>query len=301
MTVNVGLGMLNGLRLTLTSNTPVTTSDVTGATTIYLTPYKHGRIALYDGVDWSTRTSSEVSLALGTLTSNIQYDVFAYWNGSAVRLELSSSWATYVDHAGMLLRKDGVLVKAGDPTRRYVGTIRTTSTTQTEDSSSKRYVWNMYNQLPRHLSVIDNTNTWTYVNPNSVWRQVRAASTNAFDVVIGGAISLGDYGSHLSVTATGLVFASAAAVGNEAAVGIGVNVTSFLPSTCKIFGCNPNSTTLFMPCTAEYRDFPNFVWGEGHHTINWLETGVGGAVTYTFAGDNGTTVAQTGMVGWLIA
>ena len=40
---------LNGFRLTLTTATPVTTSDVTGATTLYLTPYSHNCIGLYDG------------------------------------------------------------------------------------------------------------------------------------------------------------------------------------------------------------------------------------------------------------
>lgn len=39
-------------RLTLTSGTPVTTSDVTAATTIYFTPYKGNRIALCGGTNF---------------------------------------------------------------------------------------------------------------------------------------------------------------------------------------------------------------------------------------------------------
>ena len=39
-------------RLTLTSGTPVTTNDVTAATTIYYTPYKGNAIQLYNGTNW---------------------------------------------------------------------------------------------------------------------------------------------------------------------------------------------------------------------------------------------------------
>jgi hypothetical protein len=38
-----------GGRLTLTSGTPVTTNDVTGATTIYYVPHNHDQVPLYDG------------------------------------------------------------------------------------------------------------------------------------------------------------------------------------------------------------------------------------------------------------
>src|SRR5690349_2342000 len=56
-------------RLTLTSGTPVTTSNVTGATTIYLTPYLGNQIWLYSGSVWVSYSLSEISLALGTLVS----------------------------------------------------------------------------------------------------------------------------------------------------------------------------------------------------------------------------------------
>src|SRR3954467_15935764 len=43
-------------RLTLTSATPVTTTDVTGATTIYYALHKGNHIPLYDGTNWSPKT-----------------------------------------------------------------------------------------------------------------------------------------------------------------------------------------------------------------------------------------------------
>jgi hypothetical protein len=277
--------MMNGFRLTLLTGFPVT--DSTSNTTIYLTPYIHGRIALFDGALWAILTSAEVSLGLGTLTSGKNYDVFAYSNAGTLTLELSAAWASDTARTDALVRLNGVYVKNADNTRRYIGTIRTDSTTTTIDSTAKRFVYNYYNQVERALAVIDTTNTWTYVNPNQVWRQVRATATNCFEFVIG------DASTGALARAYGQAFASAAAVGNEAAVGVGIDSTTVNSAT--IYGGNPNSTTLFMPMGAEYRGLP----GLGYHKVNWLETGVGGAVTYTFAGDNGTLSMQTGMVGSL--
>ncbi len=57
--------------------------------------------------------------------------------------------------AGLLALQDGVLVLASDHTKRYVGTIRTTATTTTEDSRVKRFVWNAYNQVQLPLEKRD--------------------------------------------------------------------------------------------------------------------------------------------------
>src|SRR5574337_954655 len=56
-------GILPGGRLTLTSGTPVTTSDVTGATTVYYTPYLHNLIPLWDGQNWAPVEFSETHQA----------------------------------------------------------------------------------------------------------------------------------------------------------------------------------------------------------------------------------------------
>lgn len=87
-------------RLTLTSGTPVTTSDVTAATTIYYTPYAGNGIALFDGTStWTVRTFSELSLSLSGFTANTNYDIFAHWTGSAVALE-AESWGTNTSYSG---------------------------------------------------------------------------------------------------------------------------------------------------------------------------------------------------------
>lgn len=76
-----------GGRLTLTSGTPVTTADVTGATTVYYTPYKHDIVVLWDGNRWQATQFTEASLALGTVTAFAPYDVFAYLSSGALAVE----------------------------------------------------------------------------------------------------------------------------------------------------------------------------------------------------------------------
>lgn len=76
-----------GGRLTLTSGTPVTTTDVTGAPNIYFTPHLHNRVALFDGKTWRLHTFSEVTLALGTLINAQAYDLFLYDNSGTLTLD----------------------------------------------------------------------------------------------------------------------------------------------------------------------------------------------------------------------
>ena len=146
------LGLLPSVcdgRLTLTSGTPVTTADVTAATSIYFTPYIGDRIAIYDGTRWRLYAFAELTLALGTLTAALPYDVFIYDNAGTLTLE-ALAWTNGTTRATALVRQNGVWCKTGALTRRYLGTFYTTATTTTEDSAQKRYLFNRQNRVLRH-------------------------------------------------------------------------------------------------------------------------------------------------------
>lgn len=209
-------------RLSLTTATPVTTTDVTGATTIYAVPYKGNRIALYDGsATWNVRSSAEFSLALGTLTSDRPYDVFCYDNSGTPTLEFLS-WTNSTTRATALTTQDGVLVKTGATTRRYLGTFYTTSTTATEDSLAKRFLFNYYNRVRRPMYVAASTNTWNYTT--ATIRQAVGSTSNQLDFVIGVVED--------AVTADVHAMAANSNVGVELKVGIGVNSTSTFSTQC---------------------------------------------------------------------
>lgn len=147
------LGLLRispGGRLTLTTGVPVTSSDVTGATTLYFTPHAHDVIVLWDGTRWVPIQFVETSLALGTLTSGKNYDVFGFLSSGVLAMEFLV-WTNDSTRATAVTMQDGRWSKSGDKTRLLLGTIRTTSTTATEDSAAKRFVANVYNPVSRQL------------------------------------------------------------------------------------------------------------------------------------------------------
>lgn len=273
----LGQEMAQEFRLTLTSATPVTTTDVTGATTIYCTPYKGNRIALYDGsTGWTNYVSSEFSLALGTLTSGKPYDVFCYANSGVPTLEFLV-WTNDTTRATALVYQDGVLVKSGATTRRYLGTFYTTSTTQTEDSLVKRFLWNYYNRVARPMLRRETTASWNY-STNTV-RQANASSSNQLDFVRGvdeDAVSVS-----LSVNAVN-------SGANPVSVGLGLDTTSAY-NIGQGGGFLPNNT--YGGGSASYNGLP----GLGRHYIAWLECSLALGTT-TWYGNN-TVVGSTAYSG----
>ena len=169
-------------RLSLETGVPVSTSDQTAKTTIYCTPYKGNQIALYDGVSaWTTYTSAQFSLALGTLTSGLPYDVFCYNNSGTPTLEFLA-WTNGTTRATALTTQDGIYVKSGATTRRYIGTFYTTSTTTTEDSDTHRYIYNYYNRVNRRVYKHPTT-AHTYAT--AAWRYWNNDTSNKVEFIIG--------------------------------------------------------------------------------------------------------------------
>lgn len=172
-------------RLTLESGVPVSTSDQSAKTTLYYTPYMGNQIALYDGAsDWELIEFTELSITLVGLTASKPYDVFVYNNGGVATLELLV-WTDGTNRATALAYQDGVLVKSGATTRRYVGTIYINSTGgQSDDAVKARFVWNAYNKTFRHMTFGEATASWTYAT-STTWRQMRGTAANKVEFIVG--------------------------------------------------------------------------------------------------------------------
>ncbi len=138
-----------GFRLSLASGTAVTTTDQTAKTTVYMTPYLGGKwLSLYDGTSWVVKQTAEISVAVPSNT-NTPFDIFVYDNAGTITLE-AVAWTNDTTRATALTLQDGIYVKSGATTRRYLGTGRTTAVSgQCEDSLNKRYLWNYYNRVQR--------------------------------------------------------------------------------------------------------------------------------------------------------
>lgn len=273
----------SNFRLTLTSGTPVTTSDVTGATTIYCTPYNGNRIALYDGTNWQLRSSAEFSLALGTLTSGKPYDVFCYDNAGVPTLEFLV-WTNDTTRATALVYQDGVLSKTGALTRRYMGTFYTTATTTTEDSAAKRFLWNYYNRVVRKARVAEATVSWNYTT--NTLRQANANTANQLDFVRGV--------DEDAVRATVVVQVTNTTTNVTLIAAIGLDSTTALAADCFYPVTYSGTLNYLVACNANYSGIP----GLGRHTLVWLEQSSAGGGTTTWYG---TGNGKAGIEGSLLA
>lgn len=139
-----------GGRLSLVSGVPFYLSDQAAKNTVYYTPYLHNYIMLNDGTAWNPYEFSELTLLMTSgYSSGYNYDVFCCLNNGNPALE-ALVWTGNQSRATALVFSSGRYVKSGDPTRLYLGTFRTSADNLTEDSQTKRFLWNMYNRESKH-------------------------------------------------------------------------------------------------------------------------------------------------------
>ena len=273
-------------RCTLTTATPVTTADVTAATTLYYALYGGNQITLYDGsTRWVQLPFTELSIAVPG-TTNTVYDVFVDYTAGAPALEVVA-WTNDTTRATALALQNGVYVQTGDTDSLYVCSFRTTGVSgQTEHSFAKRYVWNYYNRVRQPMRVIDTANSWTYTT--ATWRQANANAANQLDFVVGVA--------EVMVSARVMAFPQndTAAASTYMSVGIGVDSTSATAASQILVPAVAIVAGMSVMAYAEHVAFS----AVGRHTWVWLEQATAAGVA-NWIGDNGSTTRQAGMVGWV--
>lgn len=267
--------IVNG-RLSLTTGVPVTTADVTAATTVYWVPYQGNEIALYSGSAWVTFAQAQLSIAVPATTSTM-YDVFMDYNSGTPALSLTA-WTNDTTRATALTTQDGVYVKTGAATSRYLGSFRTTAVSgQTEDSLTKRYLWNYYNRVPRALQRFETNSSWTYTT--ATVRQANGSTANQVDVVIGVAETTVD----LSLTVT---FQNSAA---NVLVSAGIGLDSTTTYAAGGFSASSVAGAGNQQFGTRYIGFP----AVGRHYYSWNEwsTASGSTSWYGAIGGLGSSIS----------
>ncbi len=263
----IDLAIVNG-RLTLATATPMPSTDQSGKTTVYFTPYKGNRLALYDGSNWALKNFTEKSVAVPSNT-NTPFDIFVYDNAGTITLE-AVAWTNDTTRATALTTQDGVYVKTGSTTKRYLGTGRTTgSTGECEYSLEKRFLWNYYNRSPAGMKKTDATTSWTYGTVS--WRQANNSSTNQVAFVLG-------------VLEDG-IWASARGAGQQTAGdysnGGGLGINSVSTNSAQIAGTLSNGSF-----AGDFRGKAGLV--AGYNFVAWLEIGsTGGSTIFYGEGQSG--------------
>jgi hypothetical protein len=236
-------------------------SSPSSLSTIYFYVYKGNRIALYNGSTWDITTLTTLILFnLSGVATGKNYDIFIYNNSGSPTIELGAAWTDDTTRSTSLDVQDGVLVKATDHTRRYVGTLRGSGTNATLDNPSQRFLWNYYNRLQRKLHVEDTTDSWTYAS--TTWRQSNANTANKVEIVNG-----------ISEDAVSLFAQTISSTGG--ALGIGSNSITAISSAASVFS---GTTEPMFVC---YMESPRI----GYSYYSLMERTEGGSVT--FNGDAG--------------
>lgn len=302
---NLLQGVTPGGRLTLTSNTPVMTSDVSNATSVYYTPYKHNIVPIYDGTTWVLYEFTELTNSLSDNTKNPaaaaadkNYDLFVWNDSGTLRLGRGPAWSSNTARgtgAGTteLERVDGryvnkIAITNGPAAQRglYVGTIRTDSSGGQVDwelggngAAGFLYVWNCYNRELVTARGNDSASNWTYAT--DTWRGANNGVLARVSFVRG----LDEDHIHASYTAA--VEGTTVSGGSwQVWIGVGLSSTtapSFGSSNlCYANNANAGNVTVLLPAVAHYNGRP----GLGHAYVQGLERGRTG--TTTFYGDNNT-------------
>jgi hypothetical protein len=297
-----------GHRLSLGSaGVPVTTADVTAATAIRIEPYEHNTIPILgsDGL-WTPYTMDAASFSLSAtyhLNGN-NYDLYVEATTGTPRLCTAPTWGADTTRADALSRTAGRSVNNATITLRfgtgagdtvsvpagqalYLGTFRCTANGQTEDSAAKRFVWNMYNRVPRVMrNTLETANTWAY-NGTTV-RYANNNSANQLDMVRG-------------LDEDAVVATALARWTNDTVGTIGYTLIGLDSSTAAAAGCLMayNSMAVANSSAVSHATWTGLP-GLGHRTVTWLERAGGG--THVWAGDAGQpTIDQSGINGWGMA
>ena len=211
--------------------------------------------------------------------------MFLYDNSGTLTLELSAAWTNDTTRADALTTQDGIYVKSGSTTRRYLGTIRTTGTTTTEDSAAKRFVWSLYGQAEKTLYVTDASDSWTY--NSATLRSANASTANRVEVVVG----LAGVVAYLHVESLFLASSNLA----YATVCLGEDSTTTEMSGKHGGQSNGGTTVVFAAAAAYLRPVPL-----GYHYYQWLEAN-NGSNSITFYGTNtGARLYNGGILGRIL-
>lgn len=173
-----------GGRLSVSDTESVADNAVASA--LYYVPHLHNQIALYNEGEsrWELVTFSAVTLDTGGVGTSDNWDVFGYNDAGNLALE-KVVWAGNNTRDVDLALIDGVPIKTGEPTKRYLGTFRGTDSDNAGDWDEQRFVWNFNNRVRRKLFKATSDNSWLLPDSATAWRGWNSSDATAVEIVTG--------------------------------------------------------------------------------------------------------------------
>jgi hypothetical protein len=296
-----------GGRLTLTSNTPVMTADVTGATTLYYADYNSDLVPVYNGTNWVEYSlSGQLSLALdsnsahtGYQQSGNNFDLFVGLNSGTLELCTGPAWSSNSSRGtgagttqlqmlnGIWTNENSMTCRFGNSSSNtftcaanqctFVGSMRATANGQSTvkcipsaaagGTAPVIGISNAYNQVPISCIDMDSTNPWTYAA--SAFRAANNSTSNS----IGWISALAQGPIVLSYTNTN----SNSTVGNITYIGVSQIDNSASVSRDALMSA-PTGTTAdnWQQSSINFSSYPVL----GYHTYYAVESCGGGTCSY---------------------
>jgi hypothetical protein len=280
-------------RLTLTSLTQVTTSDVVGATTLFYTPGSGGnQVPIWNGAIMVPTAFAELSQLTTDATkspaaviANSVYDVFVWNDAGTIRGTRGPAWASDTSRgtgAGTseIQLLNGVWTNKFDitngPTAGFgtmVGSARADASSQFKDTAAFRWVSNAYNAVSRPLKVTEAASSWVYTS--ATFRQANGNAANQLDFLQ----TLGGNQLNAQVVST----FSNTTIGQFGLVAIDIDVLNTTAISNNINNFSYVSVANYIvPTNAIYSGYP----GMGRHIAIWKEvsTATGSGTFFSTAG-----------------
>jgi len=168
------------------SSSDLETDVAVATTTMYWHPRYGNTIALYDTGDsaWELVTATaSISGSFAAIASNKVFDVFMYNNAGTPALEFVA-WTSNTVRATNLTTQDGIRVKSGDASRRYLGTAYRNASGCLDDETH-RWLWNYYNRIEKSMYAIISDGNPTHDYSTNTWRTFGGVTTPQFSYVKG--------------------------------------------------------------------------------------------------------------------
>jgi hypothetical protein len=279
----------NGYRLSPTTDDSIP-SDGTFST-VYLAAVNGAFMALYDPLAsrWYFRApTSQPSYALATRTAGLPFDVYAAWNGTTIILEVVN-WASANARVTPLSQTTGVWVKPGDPTRRYLGTVRPRSATTYQIRRSSVMttapagidIWNVSNRIQANVTLLSGSSDWSY--STGTYRQANGSANAQIDTIAGLATDA------IALTLLGIVSSTGTSATDKATVAISTPLTGLQT------GARANVTVNTTVGTVQVTAYLNDTAPLGVGAYKWLEKGTSTATNTWYA--DAVTENQSALTG----
>lgn len=243
-------------RITLTSATPVMSTSVSGATTVYYTPSSGNLIPIYDGTNTVTTVFTELSQATTDATKSPAavaassiYDLFVWNDAGTIRCTRGPAWTnsttrgyTFTFVNGVALNTSAITNGPAASRGTWVGTIASNASSTIDyifggssngGTPSRLMVWNAYNRVNVGTAVVDST---AYTDTSATVKQFHSGGVGMqVEFVIGSAVDCVRWD-----IATEIVLAAVS--GAFTIIGIGVDqITAFSGQRARIQ--NPTAVT----------------------------------------------------------